>query len=746
MDPFVEEMESFQKEDLGDRPTDWDGLYGYKPIGGLRARHLYNMDLEDSNQRQRGRRRHFSKQELLSGDWLYIVDNDLPLTLFKTTNLWERLDQVPATTKLCHNCCSFRLLSRPPRRDVKKVTVDLGKLRRVVDSCDLCRFFLRCLDRQKVVGDETVEILRDCSALKLDTHSLPFLQILGDPGKKALLPARTQRGLPVLPSPGSQGHFDILRGWLDACNGHHKRYGCYLKAPSVLPTRVIDVGDAADSASVRLYCSQKDEQENYVALSHCWGNVLYEQIVTFCTFLENIHDRVQGIEISSLPQTFQDTIRVTQELGQRYLWIDSLCIIQDDPEDWAREANTMERVYSMAYFTIAAISAQSATQGILNPRRQREFVKIEKPPPPPPSSRRRELFEDFEWPIPKYKVYTNTGTGIWRELNDDLAPPEVEQYPLYICEPIDDFTGDVEESILSLRGWVFQKRALSRRILHFAATQTYWECGVGVHCETLTLMYNADSYILGNPCFPSTTSQRTGGQNIIFLESLFNDYMQREFTQPADRAFALAGLETRLAEAFYTDVHYGIVGKFLHRNLLWLRRRETVLTRTYLHPDDSHKELAPSWSWMGFEGSIDFVSVGFETVTWSEAVRFHNRRELRCRVREFHDYRLERRGDEFVLLDVGSGDEESAEERDSIDCSSPPSWLRFDAETWGVEYLKCVVVGRQTGYNSDQYESDCYVLIVKPNGGDGMFDRVGAGSIDSKYICLEGAGIEARIS
>jgi hypothetical protein len=157
----------------------------------------------------------------------------------------------------------------------------------------------------------------------------------------------------------------------------------------------------------------------------------------------------------------------------------------------------MEIVYNMAYFTIAATSANDSRQGFLKPRQQREFVKIEKPPPsPPPPPRRQDrrgFFDDFEEFLlrrrePEYKVYTNTGDGIWRELDADLAPPVVEQFPLYICEHIDNFTEDVEKSILNSRSWVFQERALSRRILHFSSAQTYWECGVGVHSETLTLM------------------------------------------------------------------------------------------------------------------------------------------------------------------------------------------------------------------------------------------------------------------
>jgi hypothetical protein len=187
MDTQEEEMESFRKENLGDRETDYDGARGFKPIGGMRARSLYDTDLEDANRCQRGRRRHHSTHELTSGNWLYIVDNDLPLTLSKNTDLWEDLQQQPAITKLCQDCSSFRLLSQPPQGDIEKLTVDVAKLRAAVDSCDLCKLFHRRLAHYKLGNEEMVEVFRDCSVLKVDEHSRPLLTILGDPGLSSCL-------------------------------------------------------------------------------------------------------------------------------------------------------------------------------------------------------------------------------------------------------------------------------------------------------------------------------------------------------------------------------------------------------------------------------------------------------------------------------------------------------------------------------------------------------------------------------
>jgi hypothetical protein len=231
----------------------------------------------------------------------------------------------------------------------------------------------------------------------------------------------------------------LLREWLRVCDREHR--GCHSRDNGVLPTRVLDVGDN----SLRLYCTKQDEREDYIALSHCWGQLSLEKRERSCTYLRNIDTRRERIDIDELPKTFQDAIRVTRQLDKRYLWIDSLCIIQDDANDWESESKIMETVFNMAYCTLAASSAKDSTEGFLGPRSDgqgRQYVKI----------------------------------------------PNSSDSPLYVCEAIDDFHHDVEEGILNQRGWVLQERALSRRTIHFTATQTYWECGLGVRCETLTLM------------------------------------------------------------------------------------------------------------------------------------------------------------------------------------------------------------------------------------------------------------------
>jgi len=214
-----------------------------------------------------------------------------------------------------------------------------------------------------------------------------------------------------------------------------------------MPTRLIDIGDTlrlVESSSV-------PEHSRYVALSHCWGQLAERN--RFCTYKRNLeaHRTCIAASVDQLPRSFRDAVVVARGIGVKYLWIDSLCIVQDDTQDWEHEAKRMEQVFSAAYCTIGASSAHSSAEGFLAPRQPRPCVRL------------------------RVQVSSEKDT-------DDGAQRNTQ---LYICTAIDDFSRDVEDSHLSRRGWALQERALSRRSIFYTSTQVYWECGAGVHCETL---------------------------------------------------------------------------------------------------------------------------------------------------------------------------------------------------------------------------------------------------------------------
>lgn len=180
-----------------------------------------------------------------------------------------------------------------------------------------------------------------------------------------------------------------------------------------------------------------------MTLSHCRGKASFIKYTA-----ETSAGLFAGIEIAILPQTFRDAIHVALQLGVRYLWVDSLCIAQDDEEDWTRESTSMGLVYKHGYCNIAA-TASSAS----------DFGFMEKSP----------------WTLslapPRYVQST------WRN-----AGGARNAYWRVYCN-IDLMEHSLDGPLLS-RGWVVQERFLSPRTLHFCKNQMYWECQEHDTCET----------------------------------------------------------------------------------------------------------------------------------------------------------------------------------------------------------------------------------------------------------------------
>jgi hypothetical protein len=126
----------------------------------------------------------------------------------------------------------------------------------------------------------------------------------------------------------------VMKAWVADCVKNHPM--CRNGSKSFVPTRLLDVEAFDNSNDIRLVrLDLKLSPTRYVALSHCWGPSTHLPITTMTSTLDN---RMKRINFGHLSQTFQDAVKLARQLGQRYLWIDSLCIIQDDKDDWAIES------------------------------------------------------------------------------------------------------------------------------------------------------------------------------------------------------------------------------------------------------------------------------------------------------------------------------------------------------------------------------------------------------------------------
>ncbi|KAI1743163.1 heterokaryon incompatibility protein-domain-containing protein [Xylaria scruposa] len=523
--------------------------------------------------------------------------------------------------------------------------------------------------------DHALKFTRASSYLKMDGQERPVASLYAGPESRKPYLQSLQLGVPKLVDPGSAIHINLMVEWINSCNEH----GCYPRDIKFFPTRVIDVAYSPNVVRLIRDTESLKGTGKYVALSHRWGPPGEQQ--AFCTFKRDIEGQEERIiEMGSLPKTFQDAIHITRGLGVLQLWIDSLCIIQDDKDDWNRESQLMEQVFSSAYCTLAATCAGGFDDGFLKNRPERQYVT--------------------------------------------MRGPDGDSSAYYVCEPIDDFNNHVDQSELNRRGWVLQERALSRRTIHFTETQTYWECGKGVRCETLTKMKNQKASFLGDSNFPYSAEDYVKGKKIKLIQSLYERYSNMALTVPSDRPFAIKGLESRLIHTFGGTGRYGVLQIYMHRCLLWRRSGAPLMPITSLAG-----KSVPSWSWMAYKGGIQYIDVPGESTHWNQDVTWspspaghedlstHNgmSRELKAPI-----WSLVEPQDEDIILD--------------------------GERPLNLQVTKCVIIG-VSKRPSDEDTKLYYVLIVMPVyvDNDAVWERLGVGIMKRRYIALDGATFMARI-
>jgi hypothetical protein len=160
----------------------------------------------------------------------------------------------------------------------------------------------------------------------------------------------------------------MAKEWLVKCGRTHNCQRERRAAPRAEnPTRLLYVNRTAEYKLIQLrLCYAKDvtSRIHYLTLSHTWGN---QKFLTLTK--ENHNDFLDKIKFTSLSKTFQDALHVTLALGFKYLWIDSLCILQDDPEDWNTESQRMADIYKNAVCNLCASVPTSSVHGFLRPER-----------------------------------------------------------------------------------------------------------------------------------------------------------------------------------------------------------------------------------------------------------------------------------------------------------------------------------------------------------------------------------------
>ncbi|KAH7335103.1 heterokaryon incompatibility protein-domain-containing protein, partial [Pyrenochaeta sp. MPI-SDFR-AT-0127] len=233
----------------------------------------------------------------------------------------------------------------------------------------------------------------------------------------------------TLGSTNSMEAWNRASRWINKCTTEHGCCAHLTSSGSVTwyPTRLIEISSNDEPEKHIRLIETKDTAPSgpYITLSHCWGNANMVR-------LERSKLEEFKASISNLPKTFNDLILAARKFGVKYVWIDCLCIVQDEISDWHSECSTMDRVYRNAFFNIAATASRNSHGGLFFDR-------------------------------PKSKpctVVLSAGRGRETFLLVDTAL----------------FEKDIADSPLLKRGWILQERLLAPRVLHFARKQLFWEC------------------------------------------------------------------------------------------------------------------------------------------------------------------------------------------------------------------------------------------------------------------------------
>jgi hypothetical protein len=174
---------------------------------------------------------------------------------------------------------------------------------------------------------------------------------------------------PINPDPNTPKTYDLVMSRISKCLETHSFQQGGSSVKSFRPTRLLHVSCCADKYDTALVTSAQSDYVDYVALSYCWGGDQLHK-----TTKARIQSINSGILYSELPATLQDAVKVTLGLGYNYLWVDSLCIIQDDEADKTREIATMPSIYNNAVVTNAAMTASSASKGFLHLRKTKRPI------------------------------------------------------------------------------------------------------------------------------------------------------------------------------------------------------------------------------------------------------------------------------------------------------------------------------------------------------------------------------------
>lgn len=499
----------------------------------------------------------------------------------------------------------------------------VGKLREAAEQgCKRCEVLVQALHYLGPggkIGDVNLKFLPTSVAM---FNALTYLEIFpseGEPSRACGFPPGVGNGRKRYADLRDSDCYGEITMAINDCILNHP--DCRPSANSARPNRLVEI-PAEDGIPIQILHAPVDVE--YAALSHCWGTEPLRRLLKA--------DGAGEVSVAwgDLPKSFRDACAVARSLFLQYIWIDSLCIVQDDSDDWEREAAKMGTIYEGAYVTISATDAAASVDGFLFQRyTTHSFTAIDE--------KERQI---------KFTV---------RDYNIDMFNSKFPHYGDTVNHPWLMRANDMDEKYLNplqLRGWCFQERLMAKRVLHFKRYEVILECSAGYRCECSGMRDlrkgTLKTYLSLAMCEYLTDIERLrlsklqdqlyhdlgrtkaapgervavrfDGRLMQAWEILIEIYTRTSLTFQED-VFPALGSLARVFHAKRPDWHYmgGLWKEELRRSLLWIPHSSkggdgSIAIRKKKPSPNSPSPLgkvAPSFSWASISGRVRYMSAEY---------------------------------------------------------------------------------------------------------------------------------------
>lgn len=357
-----------------------------------------------------------------------------------------------------------------------------------------------------------------------------------------------------------------VRQWRSHCLTTHPECRPSNTRPRIYPSRLLDLRNVESTGTAQIVRTSPSFHHDYVALSYCWG-AKYRRWLDYVKACQR--DQDPWVEIDQMPQTLRDAVASTVALDFHYLWIDCLCILQGNKNDWLEEGSKMCEIYGNAALTLSASDSQDCRDG---------FVVVRTP-------LQRE--------------------GIILPCLDEAGM----MGSLHFCAPGTPFDEIVGRGPVARRAWCLQERQISRQVLHICRGEVFFECVRCLRHESERRpddefdpndewwRFHVSLESQGPNAFPRKPSPDV--YNVLSWCGIVEDYSRRDLAFVEDKLAAIAGLARRAHRILGSDYLAGLWTHRLHIGLAWQVPMDMRATRAPVY-------RAPSWSWASMDGPVSY--------------------------------------------------------------------------------------------------------------------------------------------